>query len=64
MLSDCTVVDEAEITTVRRYHFKKEVASQAGHTKIQICVSDNELGIQIFKQKNMISQDLYYIGTW
>ena len=60
MLSDCTVVDVAEITAVQRYHFEKEVASQAGHTKIQKCVADNELGIQIFKQKNMIS-DLYYI---
>ena len=56
MLSDCTVVDGAEINAVWRYHFYKEVASQ----KIQNCVSDNELGIQIFKQKNMISQDLYY----
>ena len=51
MLSDCTVVDEAEITVVRKYHFYKKVASKAGHTKIQNCVSDNELGIQNFKQK-------------
>ena len=35
MLSDCTSVDEADITVVRTYQFYKEVASQADRTKIQ-----------------------------
>ena len=51
MLSDCTVVDEAVITVVRKYYFYKKVVSQDGHTKIQNCVSDYELGTQNVKQK-------------